>query len=194
MKQRKSEVRDRVLGRRNAMSAAERQHLSGRVTARILSTTAYVESRTVLAYSSFGSELATGSFADAVLASGRKLVLPRVNRATRCLDLYRVAERGRDLVASSWGIVEPDPNRCEPVCPGEVEFVLVPGVAFDPVGARVGYGGGFYDKLFESCFALGSRPHMLAPAFACQIVDTVPVEAHDIRVDRVVTEADCFPL
>ncbi len=194
MKQRKSELRDRVLGYRNAMAPAERQRLSEQITARVLSTPAYGASRTVLAYSNFGSELATGGFAGAVLASGRTLVLPRVNRSTRRLDLYRVGDRDRELVAGSWGIVEPDPGRCEPVDPGQVDFVLVPGVAFDPAGARIGYGGGFYDKLFEACVALGRRPYMLAPAFGCQIVDAVPLEAHDIRVDLVVTEAGCFPL
>lgn len=193
MRQRKAEVRGRVLGYRDAMASDERQRLSERITARILAMAVYRESQTVLAYSNFGSEFVTGSFVEAVLASGRALVMPRVNRATRRLDLYRIADPKCDLVAGSWGIGEPDPARCEPFSPGALELVLVSGVAFDPGGARIGYGGGFYDKLFDSCFALGRRPHMLAPAFTCQIVDAVPVEAHDIRVDHVVTEGDCFP-
>jgi 5-formyltetrahydrofolate cyclo-ligase len=192
MNQSKSDIRARVLGCRDALALDERRRLSADITARILSMQAYRESETILAYSGFGSEFATEAFIGAVLESGCTLVLPRVNRATRRLDLYRVTDPQRQLVAGSWGIAEPDPQVCAPVSPAAVDMVLVPGVAFDRHGARVGYGGGYYDKLFEACFALGGRPRMLAPTFGCQVVDAVPVEPHDVLVDHVITEAECF--
>jgi len=194
MNQSKSDIRARVLGRRDALAPAERRRLSADITARILSMPAYRESKTILAYSSFGSEFATGAFIGAVLESDRTLVLPRVNRATRRLDLYCVADPQREFVAGSWGIAEPDPRVCAPVSPAAVDMVLVPGIAFDRGGARIGYGGGYYDKLFEACFTLGRRPRMLAPTFGCQIIDAVPVEPHDVLVDHVITEAECFPV
>lgn len=183
-------IRTRVLARRDALARGERERLSVEITARILSMAAYRDSTVVLAYSSFGSEFATAAFIEAVLDAGRTLVLPRVNRASRRLDLYRVTDPTAELAAGSWGIGEPDPERCAAVCPSALDFVLVPGVAFDRRGARIGYGGGFYDKLFEACFAHGRRPRMVAPVFGCQIVDAVPTETHDVLVDHVVTETD----
>jgi 5-formyltetrahydrofolate cyclo-ligase len=193
MTQSKSDVRACVLGRRDALAPAARRRLSADITARILSMPAWREAQTILAYSSFGSEFATSAFIGAVLESGRTLVLPRVNRESRRLDLFRVADPQRQLVAGSWGIAEPDPLVCAPVNPAAVHLVLAPGVAFDRRGARIGYGGGYYDRLFEACFALGRRPRLLAPTFACQIVDAVPAEPHDVPVDHVVTEDGCFP-
>ncbi len=193
MNQRKSDIRARVLDRRDALAPAERRRLSADITARILSLPACGRAQTVLAYSSFGSEFSTGAFIDAVLESGSTLVLPRVNRGTRQLDLYRVSNPKRELVPGTWGIAEPDPHVCPPVSPALVDMVLVPGVAFDRSGARIGYGAGYYDKLLVSCLALGGRPRTVAPTFGCQIVDAVPIEPHDVLVDHVVTESDCFP-
>lgn len=189
----KANLRTRVLGSRDALVPAERRRLSAAITARVFAMPAWRAAETILAYSSFGSEFDTKAIVDAALESGRTLVLPRVNRSTRRLDLYRVVDPQRDLVAGSWGIAEPHPEKCAPVSPVAIGMVLVPGVAFDRRGARVGYGGGYYDKLFETCFALGGRPHTLAPAYGCQIVDAVPVDSHDVLVDHVVTDVDCFP-
>ena len=138
----------------------------------------------VAAYASFGSELDTSEFLVRILADGKQLVLPRINRAQRVLELRQVDDLGADLVAGVWGIREPA-ERCAILSPSAVEFMLVPGVAFTASGARLGYGGGFYDRLLAS---FDRRVARIAAAFDLQMVDQLPEGPRDQRVDRVITE------
>jgi 5-formyltetrahydrofolate cyclo-ligase len=189
----KTELRARVLARRDALSDGERRNSAARITRSVISMLPPRAQTVVLAYSNFGSEFATADFIAAALAAGHVVALPRVDRVTRTLGLYRVSRPSADLVVGPWGIAEPDPRLCRPVDASSLDFVLVPGVAFDTRGARIGYGGGFYDRLFEDCSLQGKRPLKVAPAFACQIVEAVPVEPHDVPVDHVVTELASHP-
>jgi 5-formyltetrahydrofolate cyclo-ligase len=187
---RKVELRRLVLARRDRLGPARRAELSARIFARVLDLDSFRTARTVLAYHSFGSEPATAMFLREVFRRGQTLGLPRVNRQARVLDLYRVSDPGRDLVAGVWGIQEPDPARCSPLPVEELDFVLVPGVAFDADGGRTGHGAGYYDRLLGRCSADAAR---VAAAFEVQLVDEVPWEPHDQRVDWVVTEQRICP-
>lgn len=138
-----------------------------------------------MAYVSFGSEFETAGFISGLLAKGRKLVLPRAERGSRALKLYEVRDLERELAAGVWGIREPRPELCPEAAPGEIEFVLVPGVAFTPRCDRLGYGGGFYDRLIR---AFAKRPALVAAAFSLQLVPELPISESDQRVDLVVTE------
>lgn len=142
-----------------------------------------------MAYWSFGSELDTSRLIAEVYARGKTLVLPRVDRQRDALSLFAVSDPQADLVANAWGIREPRPDICLPVSAGQLDFVLVPGIAFDARGGRLGYGKGYYDKLFHECKRQGGRPFTAAGAFEVQIVDNVPMEAHDVPVGLVVTES-----
>ncbi len=181
----KAELRRAVLARREAIPAARRAEFSAAIFATIVGLEAFQRARTVLAYCSFGSEPATEPFLHAVLAGGQVLALPRVCRETRALAVHRVTDPPRELRPGVWGIREPDPAACAPVPLGAVDFVLVPGVAFDARGGRIGYGGGYYDRLLRG---LAEGVPLVAAAFEVQLVDEVPMEPHDRRIDRVVTE------
>jgi 5-formyltetrahydrofolate cyclo-ligase len=187
---RKVELRRLVLARRDGLGPVRRAELSARIFARVLDLEAFRTARTVLAYHSFGSEPVTAPLLREVLRRGQVLGLPRVNRQARALDLYRVRDPDRDLVAGVWGIREPDPARCPPLAVEAPDFVLVPGVAFDARGGRIGYGAGYYDRLLGRCSAGAA---LVAAAFEVQLVDEVPWEPHDRRVDRVVTERCIHP-
>jgi len=111
-------------------------------------------------------------------------LLPRLNRAARMLELREVKNLGGDLVAGVWGIREPA-KHCPIVPSSAVEFLLVPGVAFTATGERLGYGGGFYDRLLSG---LNAKTPRVAAAFALQVVDTIPTGPNDQRVHLIVTE------
>jgi 5-formyltetrahydrofolate cyclo-ligase len=117
-----------------------------------------------------------------VLADKKILVMPRVDKDTQQLQLHCVNHLD-ELVAGGWDIREPHAD-AELVLPNEIDFILVPGVAFDSAGFRIGYGKGFYDKLLSSINPISTR---LSAAFDCQIIDAVPNEAHDQRVDIIIT-------
>jgi len=138
-----------------------------------------------MAYMSIGSEFETATFVSDLRAQGKMLVLPRAPRGSRALELYAVRDPERDLTAGVWGIPEPRPDVCRAVHPDEIEFVLVPGVAFTAQCERLGYGAGFYDQLIAR---FSRHPELVAAAYALQIVPRLPMSKTDQLVDTVITE------
>ncbi|MBA2351112.1 MAG: 5-formyltetrahydrofolate cyclo-ligase [Pseudomonadota bacterium] len=185
----KSALRQQILAKRNALSETQRRDYSRRITATILSSDAYRNSGNVLAYQSFGSEFITDDFIARVFADGKKLALPKINRQERRLELYLVENPDEQLSAGVWGILEPQPQKCEAANPMQIDFVLTPGLAFTRAGDRLGYGGGFYDRLMAT---LNPRAPRVAATFSLQICDSVPTAAHDEPVDLVITEESAF--
>ena len=140
----------------------------------------------VMAYLSFGSEFDTAGLIADLQARKKVLVLPRVERRSRELQLHEVLDIGRETEAGVWGIRQPRAE-CRAVAHAEsIELVVVPGVAFTRQGARLGYGGGYYDRFIRS---LARRPALIAAAFETQVLDELPMSDTDQWVDRVVTEA-----
>ena len=184
IKQAKAALRQAILARRDAADASSRSRDSQTITQKLCALPAYRAANVVAAYASFGSEPDTSEFLARVLADGKQLLLPRINRAQRALELRHVTDLGADLVPGVWGIREPV-ERCSILSVGHVEFILVPGVAFTKSGARLGYGGGFYDRLLVSLVPRAAR---IACAFELQLVDQVPEAAQDQRVGQVITE------
>jgi 5-formyltetrahydrofolate cyclo-ligase len=183
----KKVIRANVLAARDAMAADVRAIASTRVCDAIIASTPYQNAAIILAYINFGTELSTESVINHALANGKTLVLPRVDKETQQLQLHRV-HRLDDLITGGWGIREPRAD-AEIISPNEIDFILVPGVAFDHAGFRIGYGKGFYDKLLSPVNPLSVDPisTRLSAAFDCQIIDAVPNEAHDQRVDIIIT-------
>ncbi|MGH8648900.1 MAG: 5-formyltetrahydrofolate cyclo-ligase, partial [Burkholderiales bacterium] len=174
-----------MLARRDALPAAERRALSERIAKRLLALDSYGSASCVMAYASFGSEFETGDFIADALARGKTLVLPRVERDSREFQLYQVRDPARQLVAGVWGIRQPRPDLCPMVPVSQLDFVLVPGVAFTRQCQRLGYGGGYYDGFIRG---LARRPPLVAAAFSLQILPALPVSERDQYADCVVTE------
>lgn len=181
----KDELRQQVLARRDALEAARRASLSTSITARVLALPYYRVARCVMAYWSIGTEFETAGFVADVRAKGNTLVLPKAPRGGRMLELYAVRDPEHDLAPGVWGIREPRAELCRGVLPEEIDFVLVPGVAFTARCERLGYGKGFYDRLISAFLA---RPPLVAAAFGLQIVPALPVSPTDQSVDMVITE------
>jgi 5-formyltetrahydrofolate cyclo-ligase len=184
----KAAARRAVLLRRDALPGVERTLLSARIVATILNLPSYRDAGAVLAYASFGTELQTDELLRRVLADGKTLVLPRVERGG--LGLYEVRDLAGDLAPGTWGIREPEPDRCPPADAGGVGFALVPGVAFDRGARRLGYGGGYYDRLLAG--GLPEATPLVSGAFEVQILDKIPLDPHDAPVDVVVTEKEAY--
>ena len=168
------------------MSEEEIEERSHRIAQRVMEMDEWREAQAVLGYYSFRSEVRTEELLRAALEEGKRLALPRVNRERRELDLYWVPELGQPCIRpGTWDIPEPVPEVCEPAKLEDIDLVMVPGVAFDVAGGRIGYGGGFYDRLLKD---LGEGQVAIALAFEVQIIDRVPVAWFDQRVPIIVTE------
>src|SRR3712207_4381204 len=187
----KPSLRKRILGRRDAMDSRTRTALSRAIVWDIVETSVYRRSNMIMAYASFGSELQTDEFLRHVLDQGKVLLLPRVNRQRELLEVYWVRDPVQDLRVGRWGIREPRSDRCARMEPHTIDFVLVPGLVFDRWGGRLGYGGGFYDKLLAD--DLSPCTWLVAGAFEAQVVEKVPMVKHDMPMDVVVTENGHYP-
>src|SRR3989338_8773660 len=189
----KQAIRKNILAQREQLPADMRATYSATIVERLLHLPEYRQAGTVMGYMNFGAEFASELWVARVLADGKRLALPKVNRHTNHLDLYWVEDMENQLAAGLWGIREPVVERCERLNnPNEVEFALLPGVAFTRDGARLGYGGGFYDKLLANLNHAGGthQPALVAAAFAMQIVECLPQEATDIKVEWIITEQE----
>jgi 5-formyltetrahydrofolate cyclo-ligase len=113
------------------MDSRTRTSLSRAIVWDIVETSVYRRANMIMAYASFGSELQTDEFLRHVLDQGKILLLPRVNRQRELLEVYWVRDPVQDLQVGTWGIREPRPDRCPRVEPAVIDFVLVPGLAFD---------------------------------------------------------------
>ena len=179
----KKKMRDVILRQRDAMSPAARTSASRAILEKVSALPLYEKAKVVLTYMGFGTEIDTQPFFERIIADGKIVVLPRVDRATQTLILH--SARGMsELLTSKYGILEPGTD-APIVAITNVDFVLMPGVALDRIGNRLGYGRGYYDKLMSTANPALAR---VAAGFSCQIVDKVPVGSHDKKVDCIITE------
>ena len=178
-------LRKALLARREALFARGSADFAVAITARLRALPQYRQARAVLTTLSFGTEWDTWRFARAVLADGKQLVLPRMVKNPKGLHLHRVSELDALLIPGPWDIREPDPSACPRVSLADVDFALVPALSCDRHGIRLGYGGGYFDRLLS-----GSAPAMFKVVALpeAMLAESLPREAHDIPVDAYVTE------
>lgn len=183
---RKQALRQRIIAARDNLTPSLRMHSSKHIVDQICSLAIYKTARTVLGYLNFGSELVSEMWIRQAQTDGKQVLLPRVNKASKRLELFEVKFLDSDVAAGAYGIREPIAERCERFeALGEIELILMPGVAFDREGGRLGYGGGYFDKLLAH---LPHRPALIAGAFAMQVVAEIPQESTDHKIDWLVTE------
>lgn len=166
---------------RAALTPEQRTAASSRIADAALRLPELATAHVVLAYGATAEEVDVAPIADALRARGVTIALPRVE-APGVLGLHRV-DAGDELVGGAFGILEP-PADAPRVAPESVDVAIVPGVAFSASGARLGYGGGYYDRLLPAL-----RPDCLkiGVGFDEQLLDILPRDDHDARVDVLVT-------
>jgi 5-formyltetrahydrofolate cyclo-ligase len=180
----KRTLRARTLAARDGLAAQRHAEHSRAIAATIVARADFRAAKTLLLTLPLGSEWATAPLFDAAFGQGSTVALPRVDPSTRMLELCVVTDLGHDVAAGYRGIREPLPH-CARIDPSKIDWVLVPGVAFDRDGNRLGYGGGFYDRLLP---LLAPAVPRVAGAFELQLVERVPAAAHDLAINVIVTE------
>ena len=181
----KAEIRKRILEIRRSLTVDEVEVKSEAILQNVLKTPEYMESDNILLYADHHNEVITrGIFEDALMRN-KRVYFPKSDSFTNSMVFYRTTSAAQ-LEKGFMGILEPKENiqlRYR-FCANEDTLVILPGVAFDTAGFRIGYGKGYYDKFLSSKRQLST----MALAFACQIVEELPREAHDIKMDKIVTE------
>lgn len=183
MAETKAEIRKAVRTRREAMSPGEVAGLSALVLDWFW-TIPDVGLRKVYAlYAPTRNEVDVLPLAEELLAAQKIVLLPRTVRDNRRLDFCRI-QSPRDLVPGNFGILEPGPG-CALWDAAQIDTVVIPGVAFDRAGHRLGFGGGYYDRFLPR---LSPGTLKVALAFDFQLLESLPVEAYDQCVSIVVTD------
>ncbi len=172
---------------RAALSAAERSARGVAACARLLGLPALagVAGRTVAGYVALDAkgELDPAHALEAIATGGGRVAYPRVNDPLAPLT-FHVVDRA-ELVTGRFGLREP-PASAPEVPVAALDLVVVPGMAFDTTGRRVGFGGGYYDRTFA---AGAGKPPLIGICFDFQVVARCPADAQDVGVDWVVTES-----
>lgn len=187
IREQKLVVRRQMKAARDALDPAARENSGAAICRTIAGLPEFEQARTVMLFASFGSELSTHGLIETTLTTGKRLVLPAVQGRGR-LALRVVCDPATELAVGQWGIPEPC-VRCPEIAVGELDFLLVPGLAFDEHGGRVGYGGGYYDCLLRQMVARSRPPAIVAACFEMQLLPAVPTSDHDLPVPIIVTEA-----
>lgn len=184
----KTQFRRTALDRRAAQT--DKDALSAAIVQRLQQLPEYTQAATVLWYLDVRSEVRTRLALPQALASGQRMAIPYCeDNALRLFHLESLAE----LTTGAYGILEPASElrcrheRCVP--PNEIDLAIVPGVAFDRAGTRLGHGAGYYDKLLAKL-----RPGVprIALAFECQLFNELPREGHDMPMTAIITETDVY--
>ena len=181
----KRALRERVLAARDRTLPEFRAVASAAIGTALAGRDDFAAATTVLLTLPFGSEWDSLPLLLTALERGKTVVLPRVDTAARTLQLCRLTEPARDVRPGYRGIPEPQAH-CALITAEAIDWVLVPGVAFDTAGRRLGYGGGYYDRLLPS---LRSDAARIAGAYEMQLVDHVPDAPHDVPVQALATES-----
>ncbi|KAB5589104.1 Vacuolar protein [Ceratobasidium theobromae] len=202
IKSQKATLRKSVLHARSLLSSSDIKSSSELITKKFIETRAFQTSKAVSCFLSMSGEVDTGGIVREILDSGKTLYVPRMNG--RAIDMLRVY--GLDdldaLPAGKWGIREPEPMkdgvpRQDAMQSGDLDLIIMPGVAFDNKLARLGYGKGYYDRFVNTYvgkYGNSHTPRMIGVALDVQVVEpgSIPLEEHDRILDALLTPAYHF--
>ena len=175
----KKALRREIGAKKRAMSAEEIERASARLAEKFFQTELYRQAKAIYGYLSYNQEVRTEPILRRAQADGKRVAVPKV-----CGDEMRFLwlDDLQQVAPGAYGI--PEPIADGPVAMDETALVLMPGLAFDPEGRRLGYGGGFYDRY------LADQPNhpLVALCYSFQLLDHLETEAHDVPVDLVVCD------
>lgn len=182
---RKKEIRAAMMRLRSDLAPEKVQALSEAIQNRILESRVFRTSSAIMAYMPIKNEVRTERLIRNCLASGRTVLLPRVVDA-ESMEAVPVKNLDADLRSGAMGIMEPDPS-IPAADPEIIDLVILPGIAFDRRGYRLGFGAGYYDRFIPR---LRKDCILLAPAYSFQVLDQIPAGPYDQPVHWIVTEKE----
>lgn len=178
----KAELRRRMRAIRRAMPADARSLRSDALCERVLGLEAFRDARVIAAFLAIRAEVDVARVVDRARELGKRVVMPRVDDVQRALVMH-VCSPGDALAESSFGVAEPLESAAR-IEASDIDLVLVPALAVDERGHRIGYGQGYYDRFLPTA----TRATRVCVAFDFQMVSEVPDMPGDRGVDVVVTD------
>lgn len=175
----KRELRQQIRTQKRRLSAAELAVMSEDICSKVLALASWQEAGTLLLYYPLPDEVDVRLLIKDAFESGKKVLLPVVKGDELELHLY---EGEASLKEGAFGIMEPTGLLFVPIHYDEIELAIIPGMAFDSAGHRLGRGKGYYDRLLPNL----RDAKLIGVCFPFQFLEEVPAEAHDISVCKVI--------
>lgn len=177
-------IRRETLQKRDSIAKDLKAEKDISILQRIIMLPEFSDAKTILFYASFRSEADTMDMIKLSLHLGKLAVLPRVCKKEHILKLYEIKNMDELARGYMW-ILEPSVDEVRLRKLSDIDLVIIPGAAYDTHGNRLGYGAAYYDKLLA---APERKIPIIAPAYEEQIVEKIPAEPHDIKIDMIVTD------
>lgn len=178
----KSSLRKEMIKKRRDIDQITRNDWDMQIYVKVISSEFYINSDVIFVYVSYNGEVDTHKLIKKALEDKKTVCIPRIISKAEGMEAVPIYGFN-DLVTGSYGILEPTKD-VQPISPQKIDMALVPGVAFDREGGRLGYGGGFYDRYIsqmrkDACIA--------ALAYSIQLTDGIPMEPQDQKVSMIFT-------
>ncbi len=181
----KEKIRKDILQRRLSLSSEEIKNKSNQIFLNLVKTTEFLNSQNIMFYVATRSEAQTEEMIKASLKMGKRIFVPII--LPDCINLApsRLINFDRELEKGKKGILEPKKEYRRLFPPENIELIILPGIAFDLAGNRIGRGLGYYDNFLKK---VSPSTKLIALAFEMQIIEKVPAHRNDIPVRKIITE------
>lgn len=181
----KTSLRQKIMKLRQDLDPEMSRRYSMQISNRLFDMELFKNAYSIMAYMSFRNEVDTNQIIQYSLNEDKRIIIPITQKESRTLLLSEIRNPESELIPGSFGILEPLPDRIRPFAKEDLDLILVPALAYDPRGFRLGYGAGYYDRFLST---LEKPVPTVGLAFEIQVLSKVPIEATDIPVDYIVTE------
>lgn len=185
----KVELRKRILNVRNNMTENDVKNKSLLIMNKLTSLGEYKNSKIVFVYMNFKNEVTTIELINKMLSENKRVVIPYTDTENTVLIPSEIRNISDDLVLSSFGYYEPVFEKIKRVEPEEFDLIVTPGVVFDKKLNRIGFGKGYYDRILSN---KRKEAKAIAVAYEFQVLDEIPVEQHDVKMDMIITEENIY--
>lgn len=180
--QSKKAIRKTILNQRDNIETDIKEKWDNEIFLKVINSEAYKNANVIFVFVSFKSEVDTHKIITYALKDSKTICVPKINVSEKEMEIFKIESLG-ELKEGYYGILEPQEN-CPSVNSDEIDLILMPGAAFDKQGGRIGYGGGFYDRFLKR---MNKKVDKIALAYDFQIIDKVPMEEFDIKINGIVT-------
>ncbi|ERI90113.1 5-formyltetrahydrofolate cyclo-ligase [Clostridiales bacterium oral taxon 876 str. F0540] len=179
----KVEIRKSIKSLRDSMNKNEKKLKDDEIFNKVITSRSYINAKTIFIYVSMGSEADTHRIINKALEDNKLICVPKVINRKEGMKAIKIKSLS-ELVPGNFGVLEPVSFESQ-INPAEIDLLIMPGLAFDKFGGRLGYGAGYYDRFLQF---VKKEARKLALAYSFQILDKVPMEDYDVFIDEIITE------
>lgn len=185
----KKEFRKTILNLRNNMTTNQVLEKSNKIIDKLTLSEEYKKSKTVFIYMDFKNEVNTMGLIKKMLDKNKNVVIPYTDIVNTIIIPVEIKDLDNDLKISPFGYLEPKIEKINEVEIDKIDLIIVPGVVFDKRLNRIGFGKGYYDRILKK---KRQDAKAVAIAYEFQVLDEIPFEEHDIKMDMIITEDNIY--